>query len=385
MSILQKFEKPLGMRDTLPKLFEQLNKIRTQAMKYVTSNGYEFIQTPSLEYFETIGKISALDESVLFKLVDNQGEMLVLRPDLTTPIARVAASKLLKEKNPLRLAYSSTVFRAQQQEGGRPAEFEQFGLELLGDSSAIADSEVLRLAAGLVKKLGVKDFQLTVGHSAFIDLVIQTLIQHPDDQSLIRTHLIERNFAAIDNWAKQNPDADTFMKFLQFAIQGSSLQEIVDAFPELNSTVAEQFIQLIETLEQLDELKGHLQIDPLLISHMHYYTGVVFEIYASGSGFPLGNGGRYDGLIREFGAEAGATGFSLRMDRLVEILPAADSDQIKRLIYVEPESYVAGLQKASVYREQGEAVTLQVKSEVRNLSQFEQGFDTIMDWSKGVE
>ena len=104
-----------------------------------------------MEYFETIGKASAIDESSLFKLVDNQGEMLVLRPDMTTPIARIAASKLLKEKNPLRLAYYADVFRAQQREGGRPAEFEQLGLELIGDFSPYADSEIIYTAIELVE------------------------------------------------------------------------------------------------------------------------------------------------------------------------------------------------------------------------------------------
>ena len=66
-----------------------------------------------------------------FKLLDQEGHTLVLRPDMTAPIARVAASKLLNDDLPLRLAYTANVFRAQQREGGRPAEFEQIGLNLL--------------------------------------------------------------------------------------------------------------------------------------------------------------------------------------------------------------------------------------------------------------
>lgn len=92
------FEKPLGMRDSFPEVNEQKEYIRLTARDFIRRKGYDFIKTPSVEYFETIGKASAIDESSLFKLVDNQGEMLVLRPDMTTPIARIAASKLLKEK-----------------------------------------------------------------------------------------------------------------------------------------------------------------------------------------------------------------------------------------------------------------------------------------------
>ena len=76
---------------------------------------------------------SAILDQQLFKLLDQQGHTLVLRPDMTSPIARVAASKLLKEELPLRFAYSANVYRAQQREGGRPAEFEQIGVECIGD------------------------------------------------------------------------------------------------------------------------------------------------------------------------------------------------------------------------------------------------------------
>lgn len=383
MSTIRKFEKPLGMRDTLPRIFEQQNEIRTKAMSYIEKHGYDFIQTPSLEYFETIGKISSLEESSLFKLVDNQGEMLVLRPDLTTPIARVAASKLLKEKNPLRLAYSSTVFRAQQQEGGRPAEFEQLGLELLGDSSAIADSEILRLAAGLLNELGVTSYKITVGHSAFIDQAIASLIEEEEQQTVVRTFLVDRNFVGIDTWAKQYPASGLFMSFFKQAMQGLTIKELVEGFPKLQTTASAQFIDLIEAAEQMDELKSHIQIDPLLVSHMHYYTGMVFEIFSEGSGFPLGNGGRYDGLVSQFGIEVGATGFSVRMERLLEVIPKQPTRKIKRLLYIEKNTFLAGAKQAELYRMDGELVTLQVKSSVKDLAIFEQNFDFISDMTEG--
>ena len=140
MSRLFMFEKPLGMRDTLPELYETKHKtrpIREEIKKW----GYQFIETPALEYYETVGVASAILDQQLFKLLDQQGHTLVLRPDMTSPIARVAASKLLKEDMPIRLAYSANVYRSQQREGGRPAEFEQIGVECIGDPTISADSE----------------------------------------------------------------------------------------------------------------------------------------------------------------------------------------------------------------------------------------------------
>ena len=93
-----------------------------------------------------MGTASAILDQQLFKLLDQQGHTLVLRPDMTAPIARVAASKLYKDQIPLRLAYSANVYRAQQREGGRPAEFEQIGVECIGDDSVSADGEMISLA-----------------------------------------------------------------------------------------------------------------------------------------------------------------------------------------------------------------------------------------------
>ena len=95
------FEKPLGMRDTLPELYEVKHRTRSAISEEMKRWGYQFIETPALEYYDTVGAASAILDQQLFKLLDQQGHTLVLRPDMTSPIARVAASKLLKEELPL--------------------------------------------------------------------------------------------------------------------------------------------------------------------------------------------------------------------------------------------------------------------------------------------
>jgi len=92
MSKLFMFEKPIGMRDTLPHIYETKKKIKDQIGREFKLAGYQFIETPALEYYETVGTASAILDQQLFKLLDQQGHTLVLRPDMTTPIARMAAS-----------------------------------------------------------------------------------------------------------------------------------------------------------------------------------------------------------------------------------------------------------------------------------------------------
>lgn len=161
------FEKPLGMRDTLPVLYETKVSARNKMSNEIKKWGYQFIETPALEYYETIGEASAILDQQLFKLLDSQGHTLVLRPEMTAPIARVAASKLLKQQIPLRLAYSANVYRAQQREGGRPAEFEQIGIECIGNKSISADAEMIALLADVLKAAGLQEFKISIGHIGF--------------------------------------------------------------------------------------------------------------------------------------------------------------------------------------------------------------------------
>ncbi|MEH7107910.1 ATP phosphoribosyltransferase regulatory subunit, partial [Bacillus sp. JJ1764] len=87
MSRLFMFEKPLGMRDTLPELYEKKHPVRSSIAGTMKGWGYQFIETPTLEYFETVGAASAIADQQLFKLLDKEGHTLVLRPDMTSPIA----------------------------------------------------------------------------------------------------------------------------------------------------------------------------------------------------------------------------------------------------------------------------------------------------------
>ena len=188
------FEKPLGMRDTLPMLYETKVSVRNKMSDEIKKWGYQFIETPALEYYETIGEASAILDQQLFKLLDSQGHTLVLRPDMTAPIARVAASKLLKQQIPLRLAYSANVYRAQQREGGRPAEFEQIGIECIGNKSISADAEMIALLADVLKAAGLKEFKISIGHIGFLQEFFLSILGTEERASVLRKFLYEKNY-----------------------------------------------------------------------------------------------------------------------------------------------------------------------------------------------
>lgn len=381
------FEKPLGMRDSFPEVNEQKEYIRSMSRDFIREKGYDFIKTPSVEYFETIGKASAIDESSLFKLVDNQGEMLVLRPDMTTPIARIAASKLLKEKNPLRLAYYADVFRAQQREGGRPAEFEQLGLELIGDFSPYADSEIIFTAIELLKALGLESFQITIGHAEILTAFLTNNTNNREQVEALRQLLVEKNLVGfsqkIESMNLQQEQKERLNKIIDYTIDSKEFSDFRQFLKDDQQYLLDQVEELQKLLEfQLNDY-SIVSFDFSLASHMSYYTGMLFEIHAPGSGFSIGNGGRYDELFKQFNEKVGATGFGIRVDRLLEVLPKNVVNEKHTLLLFDKGSFSKANVLAEARRNAGERVTLQFAEGVNDMEAFKQNFDDVIIVSEG--
>lgn len=381
------FEKPLGMRDSFPEVNEQKEYIRLTARDFIRRKGYDFIKTPSVEYFETIGKASAIDESSLFKLVDNQGEMLVLRPDMTTPIARIAASKLLKEKNPLRLAYYADVFRAQQREGGRPAEFEQLGLELIGDFSPYADSEIIYTAIELLKDLGVEGFRITIGHAEILTAFLTNNTNNNEEAELLRQLLVEKNLVGFSQMLESmnllEEQKERLSKIIEFTIDSNVFSDFRQFLNDDQQFLIDQVEELQALLEfQLNDFSV-VSFDFSLASHMSYYTGMLFEIHAAGSGFSIGNGGRYDELFKQFNEKVGATGFGIRVDRLLEVLPKQLMKEKRTLLLFDKGSFSKANVLAEARRNASEYVTLQYAESVSDIEAFKQIFDEVIIVSEG--
>ena len=380
MSSIKMFEKPLGMRDTFPQIFEKVEAVRQTGRSFLRSRGYEFIKTPTVEYFDTVGKASAISDANLFKLVDSQGNTLVLRPDMTTPIARVATSKLLKEMIPLRLAYFANVFRAQETEGGRPAEFEQMGIELIGDHSVFADVEVIVTAMELLKQFGLKDFKVTIGHAGVLNCILQDYTESVEQEDTLRTLLVQRNYVGFEeavisfDLPKTKSDA-----LLQFIDEAMNLKEIQDIEKYVRKNDALEYMQRLAKLLEVADLADYVAFDFTLSSHMSYYTGMLFEVFATGSGFPLGNGGRYDGLLNVFGSEVGATGFSIRVDRLLETLATQTSIKEETIaVLFEETNFEQALTQVKDLRAAGKNATLQFKESLVDEATFTAQFTKVI-------
>ncbi|WP_299513006.1 ATP phosphoribosyltransferase regulatory subunit [uncultured Rummeliibacillus sp.] len=384
MSPIRKFEKPLGMRDTFPKIFGKKEVIRQTGMEFLRLRGFDFIQTPTLEYYDTVGKASAIVDSSLFKLVDSQGNTLVLRPDMTTPIARVATSKLLKEKIPLRLAYFANVFRAQQLEGGRPAEFEQMGIEIIGDSSVYADAETILTAIRLLKTLGIEDFKITIGNAGILEAIIKKNVQDQQQFEELHNLLVQKNIVgfeeAVISYNLAIEKEQTLLSFVEDATEMKSIREIAKYLYEKDAFI---YMEQLASILEIADATSYIAFDFTLASHMNYYTGMLFEVFATGSGFPIGNGGRYDGLLDEFGIEVGAIGFGFRIDHLLEVIPQQSETNDEVLVLFVAPQLAEALETAEKLRAQGKRTTLQSMEGLDNLAAFEKHFAEIVRIGQG--
>ncbi|MBU8770906.1 ATP phosphoribosyltransferase regulatory subunit [Cytobacillus oceanisediminis] len=379
MSRLFMFEKPLGMRDTLPDLYERKAAVRSSIQDEMKRWGYQFIETPALEYYETVGAASAILDQQLFKLLDQQGHTLVLRPDMTAPIARVAASRLLKDELPIRLAYSANVYRAQQREGGRPAEFEQIGVECIGDHTISADGEGMAMMISALKEAGLQNFQLSAGHIGFVRDFFQQILGTEERVENLTRFLYEKNYVGyrehVKSLALSSIDKQRLLDFLK--LRGG--EEVIEiAYGLLENGTGKKALAELEQLWGIMQdygQEGTVKFDLTLVSHMSYYTGILFEVYAENVGFPIGNGGRYDLLLQKFGKDTGATGFAIRMDRLLEALEDSNAAEPVYCVLYSPERRKEAFDFAKKERSAGKKVVLQDISGVKDIdactSQYE--------------
>jgi ATP phosphoribosyltransferase regulatory subunit len=377
MSRLFMFEKPLGMRDTLPELYEKKHHVRSLLANTIKRWGYQFIETPTLEYYETVGTVSAIPDQQLFKLLDKDGHTLVLRPEMTAPIARVAASKLLQEDLPLRLAYSANVFRAQQREGGRPAEFEQIGVECLNDGTVSSDGEVISLLVSSLKQAGLQQFQVSIGHIGFTEKLFLQILGTEERAQTLRRFLFEKNYVGyrehVESLSLSSIDKQRLLQFLELKGGVEVIGKALDIIE--NEQGKQAILELKELSDVIHDYRVHDQVkfDLTLVSHMSYYSGVLFEVYAGKVGIPIGNGGRYS-LIEKFGKNASATGFALQLNRLLEAIGELDHLSNIQCIFFSGERRREAFQLAQTMQEQGQSTVIQDISGVKNLDAYSKRF-----------
>lgn len=373
MSKPQGFEKPAGVRDYLPFAVDKLRAIERRILDCMEGWGYRQIMTPTMEYYDTVGVASSTSDQKLFKLLNNRGTTMVLRSDMTAPIARVVASLLKEEPLPLRLSYHANVFRAIEEEAGKEAEFYQTGVELVGDDSPDADAEVVALAVASLQAAGVKSFKIALGHVGFLNGLLEEAMPGREDiRDVLKDGLLHRDFVGyretLAGLALEERQRDELEGILR--LRGG--KEICRQALELseNPTAKAAVEHLSRVWDALEDfgVAEHVMIDLTMIGDFSYYTGMTFEGYAAELGFPVCSGGRYDNLLQQFGRPAPATGFSLKTNRILDGVDGISAErELPILLQYDAPNRKRAFAEAERLRREGRSVLMRHAGAVNEL------------------
>jgi len=326
--------RPRGTRDFLPWDMIKRRFVVETVRSVFELYGYDEIETPAFELLDVLTAKCGPDvKEQIYAFKDKAGRDLGLRFDLTVPLARVVASHPDLPK-PFKRYCISRVWRYEEPQSGRFREFWQADADIVGSAKMDADAEVVALAISCLKRLGMKNFRVRLNNRK----ILESIAASAD----VDKELWLGVFRAIDKLDKVGQEG-VRRELEKLGLSGDQISTImmqiskcgdVDAVERevshaLNDRGKEGFNELAEIISNLElyNCSEYVVVDLSLARGLDYYTGPIFEISAEtnvnvGS---VAGGGRYDNLIELLGGPpTPATGISLGIDRLVEVLGEAN-------------------------------------------------------------
>jgi len=349
-------QRPRGTRDFLPEDTWRRGQVRKAMQDVLERWGYQEIATPTFEHLELFTIKSG--ESVIgeiYSFKDKGGRDIALRPELTAPVMRMYVSELQNAPKPQRLYYYGNCFRYERPQRGRFREFWQLGAELIGGNKTDSEAEVIALADQMLKSVGLSG-DIHIGYLGLIRAMLSQVPQEhraaimrmidkkerenlqaylgdisADHLGLIELMDLKGRFAldrAIELSkdleksadASRSPDDQVSTTVQSPAAANQSGRSSARTGREVAGELGlEKFRDMVDLL---DAYGVDVTIDFEIVRGLEYYSGTVFEIYASGLGAQkqICGGGTYELCSLFGGAETSSTGFGLGFDRIMEIV-----------------------------------------------------------------
>ena len=300
--------------------------IEQTAMSVFEGWSYEEVITPTLDYYSLFERGMGPSEAHhAFRFTDTDGRLLALRPDVTSGIARVAATLFANRPRPLRLCYAAPVFRQQGQstiEWRR--EGTQIGCELVGQNSATSDIEVLAIVCEVLRRVHLdRPYVITLNDVEVFNGVAESLGFDPGARDQLRQLVDGRNVADLDSFLASRASVEDSRALTQLIRLSGKLEMLVAARALIRNARSIAALDRLDHLWRIIEslaLTDHFEIDLGDVSRLDYYTGLTFKVYIEGAGARVGSGGRYDNLTANFGKSEPAVGFVLDLDALAGLL-----------------------------------------------------------------
>ena len=314
---------PEGVRDIYNTECENKLYLQEQIHKTLKLYGYNDIQTPTFEFFDIFNKEKGSAPSKnLYKFFDREGNTLVLRPDMTPSIARAYAKYYMEDNMPIRFCYMGNTFINNAEHQGKLKETTHIGAELIGDNKSDADAETIALTIDALLKVGLKEFQIEIGHADYFKGLIEASKVDEETAAYLRELLSNKNYFGVEEIVTSlnidNNIKEAFIKLPEFV---GSIEVIKKAKETVSvNELVENALDRLEKVYNILKVYGYekyISFDLGIVSDYQYYTGIVFSGYTYGTGDAIVKGGRYDDLLKQFGKNSPSIGFCIYIDNLL--------------------------------------------------------------------
>ncbi|HEV3088821.1 MAG TPA: ATP phosphoribosyltransferase regulatory subunit [Candidatus Elarobacter sp.] len=305
---------PAGVRDWLPHELARKREIEQQMRAVFGRWAYEEVQTPIIERFDVLERgLGEETTELLFHFNDRRSTALALRPEMTTPVARLVSTRLREAPLPLRLAYVAPVFRYYEQpQEGRMRELTQAGAELIGAAGIDADAETLFMAIEALDEIGLRDARFDMNDARVVDGILDGVDLDADAARDAKEFIKTRNLVALRKFDRP--------ALVDFAQRRGGHDAIEAARGICRTAESRDALVALDTLLDRAAALGYgkrVTVDFALLRDLDYYTGFLFEGYVEEIGFSLCGGGRYDSLLPRFGFDVPAVGWTAGVERLL--------------------------------------------------------------------
>ena len=386
-------KKPVtGMKDIMPMEMEIRDYVIGLIKETYRSFGFCSVETPCVEHIENLSsKQGGENEKLIFKIL-KRGEKLKideakeeidlvdggLRYDLTVPLSRYYSNNANDLPNPFKALQMGNVWRADRPQRGRYRQFMQCDIDILGESTILAEIELILATTTLLGKLDFENFTIRINDRRILKAMAAYSGFPESDYDKVFIILDKMDKIGLDGVKEEligeGYDASSVEKYLKLfetvTNDVSGVRYIKDTLGDfLDEEIASNLETIIKTVESSKSASFKMSFDPTLVRGMSYYTGPIFEISMDEFGGSVGGGGRYDEMIGKFtGNQTPACGFSIGFERIVMLLLEREykvpTSKIKIAYLVEKnmpdEKMMAIFEKAKAERISGKQVNIAI-------------------------
>lgn len=323
---------PTGCYDLLPPHARQESEISYGLLSVFESFGYEQVSPPLLEYSDSLlsGRGRSLS-SQIFRVMDPTAHRVMgIRADITMQIARIAVTRMSHAPRPLRLCYNGLILRMQGEQLRSDRQLHQAGIELIGAATAEADAEVILVAAEALKKVGIKKISIDLNLPSIVSTLLAAEKFEEDELKTLLNAIAHKDISTVSNITFSY--RETVIGLLK---NSGAAEQVLDAIerlelPDRARHQCADLRQVVEILRKQNNPDWNITIDATENRGASYHSGISFSIFIDGISCEVGRGGRYKIESENAKHDVEATGFTLYVETLLDILPEAQN--VKRIL-----------------------------------------------------